>query len=571
MGSPESTGILAKRSKRKVPQRRRDWRLDLILESVRDYAIFFLDVDGIVETWNPGAERLKGYTADEIIGTHFSRFYPPEDVAAGRCVRALQQATQHGRYAEEGWRVRRDGTLFWASVVISSVRDKAGVLRGFTKVTRDMSEHRRVTDELTTRAYQQSVVADLGLYTLAASDLQPVLDNAVQLVAQVLEAEKTEILALQSDARSFVLRAGVGWDEGDVGVRVTNNVPDSQAGHTLRASDAVVVPNLAAERRFTPPQGLHDVGFTGSLSVTIQATGRQAAPYGVLLVHRRGGREFSSADVTFLQAVANVVASAVARDQATEKMQEAEAVARVERDRGLEAQHALEARDEFMSVAAHELRTPLTALLLQLQNLVRVKPGMPQLEARLQERLEKAVHHTKRLSGLVERLLDISRLEVADLSIVRETMDLTQLVLEVVQTTTAQAEQASCEILVAAPGPVVGAWDPFRLEQMLTNLLANAIKYGAGRPIEVALEQRGAHAHLTVRDHGIGVAPQDHDRIFLRFERAASVQNYGGLGLGLYITRHIVGVHGGTISIDSQLGRGALFSVELPLAPPPKS
>ncbi|HEY6462475.1 MAG TPA: PAS domain S-box protein, partial [Polyangiaceae bacterium] len=119
----------------------------LLVESVRDYAIFMLDPNGVVATWNTGAERIKGYRAEEIIGQHFSRFYPPEDVRAGKCEWELEGAERDGRFEDEGWRVRKDGSRFWANVVITALRDPAGKLVGFAKVTRDLTERRSAEQE----------------------------------------------------------------------------------------------------------------------------------------------------------------------------------------------------------------------------------------------------------------------------------------------------------------------------------------------------------------------------------------------------------------------------------------
>ncbi|MGV9375801.1 PAS domain-containing sensor histidine kinase [Nonomuraea sp. NPDC003707] len=125
--------------------------MELLVQSIRDYAIFMLDPRGRIVSWNAGAERIKGYTAEEIIGTHFSVFYPPEDVAAGKPFRGLEAAAADGRWEEEGWRVRKDGTRFWASVVITALRDGRGELRGFGKVTRDLTERRSMARALDER------------------------------------------------------------------------------------------------------------------------------------------------------------------------------------------------------------------------------------------------------------------------------------------------------------------------------------------------------------------------------------------------------------------------------------
>src|SRR5689334_12469817 len=125
---------------------RLDDRFFLLIESVQDYAIFMLDPAGNVATWNTGAQRIKGYRADEIIGSHFSRFYPAEDIRAGKCEYELATAAQTGRFEDEGWRLRKDGTRFWANVVISAVRGPAGTLLGFAKVTRDLTERKQIEE-----------------------------------------------------------------------------------------------------------------------------------------------------------------------------------------------------------------------------------------------------------------------------------------------------------------------------------------------------------------------------------------------------------------------------------------
>ena len=130
-------------------------RFRLLVESVKDYAIFILDPDGRVSTWNPGAERINGYKASEIVGQHFSRFYPRADVDSGKCERELEVATSEGRFEEEGWRIRKDGTRLWANVTITALRNREGVLVGFAKVTQDLTERKAAEDERVRLAQSQ--------------------------------------------------------------------------------------------------------------------------------------------------------------------------------------------------------------------------------------------------------------------------------------------------------------------------------------------------------------------------------------------------------------------------------
>ncbi|MGK3992145.1 AAA family ATPase [Sorangium sp. So ce1024] len=236
-----------------------------------------------------------------------------------------------------------------------------------------------------------------------------------------------------------------------------------------------------------------------------------------------------------------------------------------------EAQEAIARRDEFLLVASHELKTPLTSLLMQAQLLERQLRRRERAELS-PERLEGTIQilnrQLARLGRLVDELLDVTRMSAGRLTLTRALVDLAALAREVVERMSQQLTNAGCPTELALDEPVVGHWDPSRVEQVLINLVSNAAKYGAGSLIHVGVRREADRAVLVVRDHGIGVPESDQARIFERFERAVSVRNFGGLGLGLYIVRWIVTAHGGTIRVDSKPGAGATFIVELPLRPP---
>jgi signal transduction histidine kinase len=231
-------------------------------------------------------------------------------------------------------------------------------------------------------------------------------------------------------------------------------------------------------------------------------------------------------------------------------------------------QEAVQLRDEFLSIASHELRTPIASLQLMMQGLTRgIVPPTPEATLRAFGLAERQI---ARLTRLIEELLEVSRIQAGRLAFQFEPLDLVAVVREVVQHFEAEFARVHCPLSFSAHRPVMGCWDRSKLEQVVTNLLSNALKFGAGKPIEITVEEAPTGTgRLVITDHGIGIPTERLERIFERFERAVSTRAYGGLGLGLYIVRSIVEALGGTVRADSQLGSGATFTVELPCAEPP--
>lgn len=232
------------------------------------------------------------------------------------------------------------------------------------------------------------------------------------------------------------------------------------------------------------------------------------------------------------------------------------------------ARRAIGARDEFLSVAAHELRTPLTAMVLHIQTLgrsLRRETKKPFSLADAIHKIEAAEQQLARLTRLIDALLDVSRIAARRLTLNIAEMDLSKTVTEVATRFAEVSAQEGTPITLFADAPVLGNWDPLRVEQVVTNLVSNAIKYGRGHPIEITTRVEGVLAHLIVQDHGIGIAEEHLSRIFDRFERAVPSTSYAGLGLGLYITQQIVAAHGGSVEAKSELGKGAVFHVWLPI------
>jgi PAS domain S-box-containing protein len=360
--------------------RQSEEKLRLMIASISDYAIFMLDPQGRVASWNPGAARITGYREDEIVGESFARFFTAEDVASGQPAHELETAAREGRFAGEAWRLCRDGSRFWASVVVAPMRDTEGRLVGFVKTTRDLTQPRKLEEE---------------------------------------------------------------------------------------------------------------------------------------------------------------------------------------RVRLAQAQEAVRLRDEFLSIASHELKTPLTALQLQLQT---ARDRASPTNAKVADKIERAMRLSERLAQLIEALLDVSRIATGRLELRLEPFDLVESVREVVDRLREAARRAGCELSLDVPAAIPGRWDRLRIEQVLMNLISNAIKYAAGQPIDVSVRREGDLAILQVCDRGPGIPDAHLSRVFERFERAASNLHYGGLGLGLYVARQIVEAHGGTIAAANSPEAGICFTVRLPVA-----
>ncbi|MFP2907841.1 AAA family ATPase [Pyxidicoccus sp. 3LFB2] len=274
---------------------------------------------------------------------------------------------------------------------------------------------------------------------------------------------------------------------------------------------------------------------------------------GVLsLVASIQGRPYDQADLQLAREVARRAAVAIDNARLYQKTQE-----------------AIRARDEFLSIASHELNTPMTSLLLSLQTLdraVRCAPsGEPPPVGKL---VERALRQGVRLRRLNRDLLDVTRVHAERLPLDLADVELAGLLREVVEQFYLDLERAGCTVSIQEEGSIQGRWDRSRVEQILANLLSNAIKFGAGAPIEITVGEEAGIARVSVRDHGIGIDPARCGQLFNRFERAVSDRHYGGLGLGLYLSRQLAEAHGGTIRFQSKLGAGSTFTLELPCAGP---
>ncbi|HZY19068.1 MAG TPA: hybrid sensor histidine kinase/response regulator [Ramlibacter sp.] len=231
-----------------------------------------------------------------------------------------------------------------------------------------------------------------------------------------------------------------------------------------------------------------------------------------------------------------------------------------------ELERAVRMRDDFLSMVSHELRNPLNTLYLQAQLRLRMaaKGQVPDPEG-FRQLVTRDEHQIRSMIRLLDDMIDVSRARTGQLAMKPGPTDLATIARRGVESMQEQARAAGTPLTLAAPGSLPVTADEFRLEQVLLNLLTNALRYGAGKPVAVRLQVEGSEAALSVQDAGPGIAPADQDRIFQQFERGTSTRNVPGLGLGLYISRQIMEAHGGRLDLRSAPGEGAEFTMRLPL------
>jgi PAS domain S-box-containing protein len=482
-------------------------RYAAIVESSQD-AIIALTLDGVIVSWNPAAERMFGYEGREVLGRVVSMLMPPEhrgdlNLILGRIRRG--ERVEHF----ETIRLKKNGDRIIVSLSVSPIRNSSGGVVGASKIARDITERKRAQEAALETQRQLSTALAAARMGAWSWDIG---------TAKVAWSERLEeIHGLSPGAAGLTYEAFLERIHPEDRPRVLAEI--RRAVEQKCAYDAEY-------RVVFPDQSTHWVAGYGH--VFVDETDKPARMVGIGL------------DITQRK-----------RDEA-------------ERERlYLEAQEGIRVRDAFLSVAGHEFRTPLGALTLTLYNLdraLRADAGSP-----VREKFRGVQRQVDRLVRLTEDLLAAGRIHEGRLKIEVSRTDLVRVVSEVVERLGEAARDAGCSILFDVPGPVWGIWDPSRLDQVVTNILDNAIKFGRGRPIAVEILDGGRTATLSVRDQGPGIDPADQERIFERFERAASERSYRGMGLGLWIARQIVEQHGGTIDVESEIGAGASFRVVLPL------
>ncbi|MFY0526898.1 ATP-binding protein [Archangium gephyra] len=505
--------------------------------------------------WDTRCKALFGMPAEQAGPVDYSSaflaaLHPEERGRVEAQVRRALAPGGDGEYREE-FRVRglRDGVVRWIASRGRCFFDEEGRPARFIGTVMDITERRRSEDNLRFLAEASALLA-------TSLDYEDTLRRVATLAVPVL-ADWCGVDVV--DGRGRVRRLITFHGDPDK-VRLSEELlrrypfdPDAPSGspRVLRTGESELIPDLPDEvlvRHARDAEHLRLMRALGLRSYVVVALRSRERVLGALtLAVGESGRRYGQEELRLAEDLARRAAVSV--------------------DNALlyrEAQKAIGLRDGFLQVAAHELRTPVTALKLNVQALVGCTRREEAWSERTVSRLKGLERGASRLGVLVDELLDVSRITSGRLVLHPEELDLAELVREVAGQLRPEAERAGCALSVRVPGPVVSRWDRLRLEQVLSNLLSNALKYGAGHPVEVALSTSGERVHLRVRDEGIGIEPEVQERIFERFERAVSDRNYGGLGMGLWITREIVTAMGGTIHVESAPRRGATFTVDLP-------
>jgi len=496
---------LTERRKQELAMRESEERFRLLVSGVRDYAIFMLDPKGIVATWNAGAEYIKGYSAEDIIGSHFSRFYPPDAIQRHLPETELHGATMQGRFEDEGWRLRKDGSRFWANVIITAVRNASGHLIGFSKITRDLTERRRHEEDLRQSEERFRLL------------VEGVNDYAIMMLNE----------------QGFV----TSWNAGAERIKgyKAQEVIGKHISHFYPAEDI---------RVNKPWEELTIARSKGRVEVE----GWRVRKDGTLF--------WASTVVTALRDSDGRACGFAKVTQDLTKRRHAEALA-----------DTAQRMHEFIAMLAHELRNPLAPI----RNAVALMGRKGLQDATLEAMRQTIDRQSIQLTRLLDELLDVNRIARGQFTIEHDPVDMREVISRAIESSRPLLDARRHSLTVELPDqPVTVLGDAVRLTQAIVNILNNAAKYTAdGGSIAVTLCVRGTEVQVSVRDSGKGIERDMLEKVFDLFVQIdpTAKDALGGLGVGLALVRRVVELHGGSVHARSEgSGRGTEFITRLPLS-----
>lgn len=533
-------------------ERRRKTRdlLALLIDRVRDYAIFALDPRGHILTWNDGAERLKGYTFDEIVGQNFSIFYPEDARAAGKPARALEVAAASGRLEDEGWRIRKDGSRFWANVLITALRDDDGTLLGFAKVTRDLTDQRESVEALRRSEERFRLL------------VESVKDYAIFML------DPTGHIATWNEGAHRIK----GYTEDEVvGSHFSRFYPpeDVAAGKPQRALDIAIRTGEYKEEGWRLRKDGSPFWASVVITTVRDARNRLAGFSKVTrdLTERRAAQERALEDARRIanEAVARLAAEQHSQDFRQVAEQLRSSAGALER-RSSEAEAANRVKGEFLAAMSHELRTPLNAIggYAQLLQLGVSGPVTP-LQLDHLERIQRSQLH---LLGIINDILNFSRIEAGQVAYDMAPVQMREVVDAVTPMVAPQAQLRRIQLNVGSCTPeIVAEADRAKVEQILLNLLSNAVKFTLeGGDIDLSCGNAGEHIWISVRDTGIGIPGDQLEAIFTPFVQVGRTlaSPKEGTGLGLSISRQLARGMRGDLVASSSPEAGTTLTLTLP-------
>ncbi len=500
---------ITERKKAEQALRESEMRFGLLVNGVRDYAIYLLDPKGNIVTWNQGAERIKGYTAQEVVGKNIANFYTPEDIEKDEPRRILEIAATEGHFTSEGERVRKDGSRFWAEVAVTALKDSEGHLFAYAKVTRDLTERRKAQETLRLSEARYRLLAENITDVISRVTLDGIYIDVSPSITSVLGYAPEEVTGKN---------------------RIDFVHPDDKAALLQKQQ-------ISLERRIE-------------------------APLTYRFRHRNGHYVWLEVVRKFILSETNTIIEYVtsARDITIRKRAEEALKNALEKEKELN-----ELKTRFVSTASHEFRTPLATILAIVETLLAYRRRL--VDEEIDDKLTKITDQITYLKTITEDMLQVVRLQDPKAKYDPTNLNLDALCRSVIDEFESRDNMTQKFVYSCDDSLKEVVLDPKLMRQIISNLVSNAVKYSAPNDtITISLKRSDAVLTIKIQDEGIGIPQADLKHLFEPFHRATNVGTIPGTGLGLVITKESIELHGGFITVDSELGIGTTFTVMIPFA-----